>query len=196
MEFAEYTMAHFKNYVFEIDGINAEVLRHVAIPKDLPGFLTSDVVVTESEVLYNCCASSAIARVDLETFSTVRYIDERTTGLGGLRYIRSAISNLTESVSRVNLPDAWHTFAKSLRITRGSLLDGSYGLQISPDGRFLLSAHRGRNQVIVYRYPEFTVAQTIDFPPLREFFPEHLGRFDDTRLGFHHSALSTSSVSS
>ena len=39
------------------------VTRHLAIPKDMPGALTSDVVVTEDEVIYNCCASGVLARV-------------------------------------------------------------------------------------------------------------------------------------
>ncbi|MCA9667440.1 MAG: hypothetical protein KC503_17695 [Myxococcales bacterium] len=194
MEFAEYTMAHYKNYLFEIDGPSAKVLRHAAIPKDLPGFLTSDVIVTDDEVLYNCCASSVIARIDLATLSHVRYIDERVGALSSMRYLRSGLSNLAESLSRVNLPDALHTFAKSLRITRGSLLDGSYGLQLSPDKTRLLSAHRGRNQVIVYSYPDCRVLRRVDFPPLRRFFPEHLGLLDDTRLGFHHSAMSCATV--
>jgi hypothetical protein len=194
MEFVEYTMAHFKNYLFEICGETATVLRHASIPKDLPGFLTSDVVVTETEVLYNCCASSVIARIDLETLSRVRYVDERTGLLGSLPYWRTGVSNLAESLSRVNIPDAWHTLLKSLRISRWSLLDGSYGLQLSPDGQYLLSAHRGRNQVIVYRYPDLEVVRRIDFPPIRRFFPEHLGLLDDTRLGFHHSALCTGSA--
>jgi hypothetical protein len=194
MEFAEYTMGYFKNYLFEIDGPTATVVRHASIPKEMPGFLTSDVVVTEDEVLYNCCASSAIARIDLATLSRVSYISERVGPVAGLRHWRTGLSNLAESVSRVNLPDAWHTLAKSVRITGGSMLDGSYGLQLSPDGRYLLSAHRGLNQVIVYRYPACEVVRRVRFPPLRQFFPDHLGRFADPRLGFHHSALSVATV--
>jgi hypothetical protein len=194
MEFAEYTMGHFKNYLFEIDGPSAQVLRHAAVPRDMPGFLTSDVVVTEEEVLYNCCASGVIARVDMETLSRLRHVDEQPGLVGGLRYWRTALSNLGESMARVNLPDAVHTFVKSVRITRGSLLDGSYGLQLSPDRRTLLSAHRGRNQVIVYSYPDLEVIGRIDFPPLRRFFPQHFGRLADPRLGFHHTALSCESA--
>ncbi len=194
MEFVEYTIAHFKNYLFEIDGPSATVLRHVSIPKDLPGALTSDVVVTGSEVLYNSCASSVITRVDLETFRTVRYVDERAGLFRTLRAWRSGVSNLVEGFSRVSVPTATHTFLKALRISRGSPLDGSYGLALSPDGRYVLSAHRGLNEVIVYRYPSFEIAERIPFPPIREFFPEHLGRLDDTRLGFHHGALSAATV--
>lgn len=193
-EFAEYVMGYFKNYLFEIDGPSASVTRHAAIPKDLPGFLTSDVVVTEDEVLYNACASGMIARVDLATLSNIRYVNERPSPVKGLRYWRTGVSNLAEGLARANFPESMHHFVRSLRITGGSLVDGSYGLQLSPCGRFVLSAHRGMNEVIVYRYPSFEVVRRVKFPSIRKFFPEHVGRFADPRLGFHHTALSTTSV--
>jgi hypothetical protein len=193
-EFVEYTIAHFKNYLFEVDGPSATVVRHLSIPKDLPGALTSDVVVTEDEVLYNCCASSVITRVDLDTLSRVRYVDERVGLVGSIRAFRTCISNVVEGLSRTNVPGATHVFLKALRASRLSAVDGSYGLQLSPDGRFLLSAHRGLNEVIVYTYPDVRVVERVRFPPIRRFFPEHIGLLDDTRLGFHHSALSTATV--
>lgn len=187
--FNEYTIGYAKNYLFEIDGPSATVLRHLAIPKDMPGALTSDVVVTPDRVLYNCCASGVIAYVDLADFRKIHYVDERVGPLQTLVHFRAGFENLLEGLSRVNPVSGAHTFLKTARMTRGSLLDGSYGLQLSPCGRFLLSAHRGLNQVIVYRYPEMTIARRIDFPPIRRFF-RHLGRLSDPRLGFHHSALS------
>lgn len=194
MEFAEYTMAHFKNYLFEIDGTTATVTRHASIPKEMPGFLTSDVVVTDDEVIYNCCASSAIARIDLATLSKVEFIDERISGLENLKYLRAGLSNLSESVSRVNLPDAWHSLAKALKISRGSLVDGSYGLALSPDRKIALSAHRGRNQVLVYDYPTFELRRRIDFPTIAAYFPQRFGRLSDPRLGFHHSTLTAATI--
>ena len=102
--------------------------------------------------------------------------------------IRVGVANLVESLARVNLPDATHWFVKAIRIAGGSAIDGSYGLGLSPDHRFLLSAHRGLNEVIVYRYPSMTVHTRIRFPPLSEYYG-HLGRFDDPRLGFHHATI-------
>lgn len=184
----EYTIAYAKNYLFEVDGERGEVTRHLAIPKDLPGALTSDVVVTEEAVLYNCCASGVIARVELADFASVHYVDERPTTLQTLRHARSAWGNLLEAFSRVNVPSQTHTFLKTLRMTRASALDGSYGLQRSPCGRFLLSAHRGLNEVIVYDAATLAVRRRVPFPPLQRFF-DHLGWLDDPRLGFHHSTL-------
>jgi hypothetical protein len=77
---------------------------------------------------------------------------------------------------------------KAARIAGGSAVDGSYGLGLSPDKQYLLSAHRGLNEVIVYRYPELTVERRIPFPALSTFY-KHLGRYDDPRLGFHHATL-------
>lgn len=193
-QFGEYVIPYFKNYLFEIDVPSATVLRHAAIAKELPGFLTSDVVVCEDEVLYNVCASGMVARVDLETLSQLSWVDERSSRLGELRYLRTGLCNLTESLARANLPDAVHLFVKSLRITGGRLLDGSYGLQRSPCGRFVLSAHRGRNEVLVYDYPSFRLRRRVRFPSIRQYFPEHVSRLDDPRLGFHHTALSTATV--
>jgi len=187
-DFTEYAIAHFKNYLFEVDGPTASVTRHLAIPKDLPGALTSDVIVTEDEVIYNCCASGVLARVDLGGFSNVRWINERPRPRQQLRAWRAGVGNLVEVLSRVNLPDATHWFLKAIRIAGGSAVDGSYGLGLSPDRRFLLSAHRGLNEVIVYRYPELTVHARVPFPALSQFY-KHLGRYDDPRLGFHHATL-------
>jgi hypothetical protein len=197
MEFVEYVPAHFKNHLYEIEVTDgrARVARHVSIPKDFPAHLTSDVVVSEREVIYNNPASSAISAVSLEDFRGVRTLDERVGFFRALGHWRSAWSNLLEAMSRVNIPTHTHDFVKALRISRFCLLDGGYGLQLSPNGRFLISAHRGLNQVLVYRWPEGTLARRLSFPPARRFFPKRLGWFDDTRLGFHHSALSTASAS-
>ena len=193
-EFAEYTFGHFKNYLFEIDGPTAKVTRHCTIPKDMPGALTSDVVVTEDEVLYNACASSVIVRVDVKTLSHVRYIDERAGPWRELVHWRSGVSNLVEAFSRANIPGSTHALVKAVRIARLSALDGSYGLALSPDRRYLVSAHRGLNEVLVYSYPDARLLERIAFPPIRDYFPKAFGPLDDTRLGFHHSTLSTATV--
>jgi hypothetical protein len=189
VEFVEYTIAHFKNYLFEIDGESAKVVRHLAIPKDLPGTLTSDVVVTEDHVIYNACASGALVKVDLETFSKIEFVDERPSALQTLTHLPVAAANLVEGLARANLPTGVDRFVKALRASRLSAIDGSYGLQRSPCGRFMLSAHRGLNEVLVYEYPSMRLVKRVPFPSIRHFFPQHFGRLDDPRLGFHHTAL-------
>lgn len=195
MEFVEYTIAHFKNYLFEIDGATATVTRHLSIPKDLPVALSSDVVVTADHVFYNACASSTLVGVDLASLSHVRIVDERPGRLRALGHVRTAWSNIVEGFARANVPGNTHVLLKALRAARFSALDGSYGLQLSPDGQYLLSAHRGLNEVIVYSHPELQVQKRIRFPSIRRFFPQHFGVLDDPRLGFHHAALSARTAS-
>ncbi|HEY1553493.1 MAG TPA: hypothetical protein VGF94_01605 [Kofleriaceae bacterium] len=189
-DFTEYAIAHFKNYLFEVDAERARVVRHLAIPKDMPGALTSDVIVTADEVIYNCCASGVLARVRLDDFAHVTWVNERPRPREQLRNWRAGVGNLVEVLSRVNFPDATHWFLKAVRIAGGSALDGSYGLGLAPDRQFLLSAHRGLNEVIVYRYPALEVHARVPFPPMRAFY-KHLGRFADTRLGFHHATIAS-----
>ena len=57
---------------------------------------------------------------------------------------------------------------------------GKPSIGLSPDRRFLLSAHRGLNEVIVYRYPEMRVHKRVPFPAMSQFY-RHLGRFSDSR---------------
>jgi hypothetical protein len=187
--FAEYTIAHFKNYLFEVDAKEAVVTRHLTVPKDLPGALTSDVVVTEDEVIYNACASGALLRVGLDDFRRVEWVDERPGLVDSVLKVRTAWSNLVEGASRANLPGNSHVLLKALRATRFSAIDGSYGLQRSPDGQWLLSAHRGLNEVRVYSYPGLKLHRRVPFPSIRKYFPEHFGLLDDPRLGFHHAAM-------
>lgn len=187
-DFTEYAIAHFKNYLFEIDVAGARVTRHLAIPKDMPGALTSDVVVTEDEVIYNVCSANVLARVRLADFTHVSWVNERPSARRQLGEWRVGVGNLVEILSRVNLPSATHWFVKAVRVAGGSAVDGSYGLGLSPDRRFLLSAHRGLNEVIVYRYPELAIHTRVAFPAMRTFY-KHLGRFADTRLGFHHAVI-------
>jgi hypothetical protein len=192
-EFAEYLPAHYKDYLFEIDGPSATVTRHLSIPKDHPGGgLTSDVVVTEDRVLYNSPFYGVITAVDLATFRRVETHDERPGLLRTLGNLPAGAGNLVEALARTNLPDQTHGFLKAVRMSRGSLLDGSYGLALAPDGRTLLSAHRGLNEVLVYDFPSMRVRRRVPFPPMRRFFPGHLGRLSDPRLGFHHSTLRAS----
>jgi len=193
-EFTEYTISHLKNYLFEIDGPSASVTRHLSISKDLPGSLTSDVVVTRDHVTYNACASGAILQVDLATMSDIRFVDERPSLFQTVKHWRTVANNVIESFARADIPNNTHVLLKAMRATRWSAIDGSYGLQPSPCGRWLLSAHRGLNEVIVYRYPELTVARRVPFPEVQSVLPGMFGRFDDTRLGFHHAAVSARTV--
>ena len=83
---------------------------------------------------------------------------------------------------------------REIRIMSGVHDHGVTDLALSPDGRFVLSAHRGMNEVLVYDNPSMKLVRRVPFPPIRKFFPRHFGLLADPRLGFHHSQLSTATV--
>lgn len=191
-DFNNFSIGYRKNFVWKIDARTRRVIDKISIAAFLPSHLTSDVIVTGDDrdtVLYNSCASSTITVAEFASHK-VRHIDERVGLLYSLTHpgiMRVALENIREAFARVHVPGNTHRLAKALRISRGSLVDGSYGLQFSPDRKLLFSAHKGLNQFIVYRYPEMTVFRRIKLPPARKFFPEYLGLMSDPRLGLHHT---------
>ena len=106
-----------------------------------------------------------------------------------IHYHRSANGTLTE-VERVATGGAGSGTFKPIsgQESAPNSFEGAGSVILSPDRKFLLSAHRGLNEVIVYRYPELEVHTRVAFPPMRTFY-KHLGRLADTRLGFHHAVI-------
>jgi len=191
-DFNNFSIGYRKNFIWKIDAEKAAVVDKISIPAFFPSHLTSDVVVTGDEhdtVMYNSCASSTITVARFNKH-TVDHVDERVgfwhtvfhPSLWGV-----ALENLKEAFARIHIFGNTHRMAKALRISRGSMMDGSYGLQFSPDKKFLFSAHKGLNQIIVYTYPEMKVFQRIQLPPARKYFPKYMGRLSDSRLGLHHT---------
>lgn len=190
-----------------------------------PANLTSDMVVTKNpdgsvNVLYNACASSTIVMIRLEpdgreqkTFP--KFVEEGVWWLTGphaifgwhiprLGLLRSYGRNIREVMWRVD-----HLFGNKLIrraefVTRGTLVDGSYGLMLSPDNRWLISAHRGGNWFLVYSYPEVltegekALAYRVKLPPARKHLPGSCpgacGIFKDPRLGLHHCVIMTTAT--
>ena len=140
-DFTEYAIAHFKNYLFEID---AAAGARDASPRDPQGHAgradraTSSSPRTRSSTT---AARPACSRASgSRTSRTCAGTDERPAPREQLRAWRAGVGNLVEILSRVNLPSATHWLVKAIRVAGGSALDGSYGLGLSPDRRFLLSA--------------------------------------------------------
>ena len=201
-DFNNFSIGYRKNFVWKIHADKPRVVDKVSIAAFLPSHLSSDVVVTGDEkdtVLYNSCASSTVTIVEFDGYK-VRHVDERVGFWHFLFHPRLwgvARENLLEAAARIHLFGNSHRLVKALRISRGSLVDGSYGLQLSPDKKLLFSAHKGLNQFIVYKYPEMKVFKRIQLPPARKYFPDYLGLMSDPRLGLHHTypVVSPSDVS-
>jgi len=187
-DYHEWSMAYFKEYVFEIDAETGQVQRHWSAGHDTPAHINSDVCISDRELIYCNGGSGTIMMIDLESFSSFRMIDERPRLGTQLRAGRQAARNTLDALSRGSIVTHGHQFLGSQRVSRGSLVDSVYACQISADQSLLFTANRGLNSITIYNYPENTVRLTVEMPELQEY-DERLRWWGDPRLGFHHSTL-------
>lgn len=177
-------------------------VRQLSVGAAMPSHLSSDVIALGDRawtVIHNACASSTIVVSEVHT-GRVRYIDERVGFWEVVRTPRfwgAAAGSWLDALAMMHIPGNTHHLVRALRISRGSFLDGSYGLAINTARTRLISGHRGRNELIAYdisgladlpgiMFIEPPVVARLPLPSLRTFFPDLVGRWGDQRLGLHH----------
>jgi hypothetical protein len=183
----EWAMAYMKEYAFEIDAGQGQVLRHWAAGREVPAHINSDVVMSRSELIFCTGASQTILMIDREGFARWRMIDERPDFATAAGYRPELARQVSDALTRGNLLRETRHFLSALRISRFAVLDSVYACQLSRDERFLFTANRGLNHITVYDYPSNQVRLRVAMPPLQQFVP--WAPAGDRRLGFHHGAL-------
>lgn len=184
----EWAMALFKEYVFEIDAESGQILRHWTSASEIPAHINSDVCMSDRELIYCTGGSNTVVMIDLENFSTHRIIDERPSLVDQVKAGRQATRQVLDVLTRGSALASTKHFLASLRVTRGTLIDGVYACQLSADQTLLFTANRGLNTITVYDYPANTVRLRVQMPDLRDYV-DGLQVWADPRLGFHHGAL-------
>ena len=186
-DYHDWAMAMYKEYAFEIDVASASVRRHWVASRDIPAHINSDVVVSDSELIFCNGASQTIVFVELEGYANHRLIDERPDLGRLLESKREIASQVADAFSRGNpFTDSRH-FLSALRLSRYAILDSVYACQLSKDQSLLFTANRGLNHITVYDYPENTIRLRVKMPDIQEFVDAPAGT--DRRLGFHHGYL-------
>lgn len=187
-DYHQWGMAYLKEYVFEIDPVKAQVVRHWATGRETPAHINSDITMSDSELIFCNGGSQSVVFLDLESLSGWRIIDERA-GLAELgSRPREVATQVYDTFTRGNVFGNSQHFLGALRISRGSLLDSIYGCQLSADQRLLFTANRGLNHISIYNYPDNSLRLRVPMPDLQEFVP-FLSANADPRLGFHHAVL-------
>ena len=181
-------MAWLRQYAFEIDAEQGQVLRHWVADRDVPAHVNSDVTISDTELIFCTGGSHTVVLVDLETMTRHRIVDEHPGSLESWAYPRQSLTTVGESLMRANVLSNANLFAESFRVSRGSLIDGIYACQLSADQTLLFTANRGQNHITVYDYPSLTVRDRVVMPELGEIDGK-LSDWADPRLGFHHSYL-------
>lgn len=181
-------MAYLRQYVYEVDADDGQVMRHWVADRDVPAHINSDVTISDTELIFCTGGSHTVVLVDLATMTQHRIIDEHPGVLETLSRPRESVATGLESMLRANFFTNSHLFGESLRVSRGSLIDGIYATQLSADQNLLFTANRGQNHISIYDYPSLTLRHRITMPELQEF-DGRLASWGDPRLGFHHSYL-------
>ncbi|HSV66928.1 MAG TPA: hypothetical protein VLJ59_13590 [Mycobacteriales bacterium] len=184
----EWGMAYLREYAYEIDAEEGQVLRHWSAGRDLPAHVNSDVTISDSELIWCTGGSHTVVLVDLATLTRHRLIDEHPGPWSALSLPRESAATVYDVLARGSLFTNAKHYAGALKVSRGALVDGVYSCQLSADQRLLFTANRGRNHVTVYDYPSLCQRHRIVMPELREYDPS-LSAWADPRLGFHHSHL-------
>lgn len=197
------------NFIWDIEPPRSQGCSAKIIGKSfgaiMPHHLSSDVIKKKRDpkgtMFHNACASSTLVISETRT-GRARYIDERTgfwETITHPRFIGIAAGSLIEALTMMSPLQALQHYVRALRISRGSFMDGSYGLAVNKDYTRLTVGHRGRNEIIVYdisaldallenerHFINVPVVTRMKLPPLREFRKGLLGRIGDQRLGLHH----------
>ncbi len=186
-DYHDWAMAYLKEYAFEIDVESASVRRHWSASRDIPAHINSDIVVSDSELIFCNGASQTIVFIELERFAGFRMIDERPELPILLDNKRELATQIADGFSRGNaFTDSRH-FLTALRISRYAILDSVYACQLSADQSLLFTANRGLNHITVYDYPSNEIRLRVKMPDLQEFVD--VSPRADRRLGFHHGWL-------
>ncbi len=188
VDYHEWAMAFLKEYAFEIDAANKQILRHWACSREVPAHINSDVTISDRELIYCNGASQSIICIDLNTFAHHRMIDEKPDLQTMLEHPREIATQVYDAFSRGNLFTNSRHFFGALRVSRFSLLDSIYACQLSKDQSLLFTANRGLNHITIYDYPSNCLRLQVKMPELHEYEPS-LHRLADPRLGFHHGFL-------
>ena len=184
----QWGIAFFKQYAYEVDAEACRVLRHWGAHRGFPAHLSSDVCISDSELIFCAPASHSIVFIDLESFASTRIIDHLPGPLTMLRSLRQIGSNMYEAMTRGSMTRQSNQVFSAIEITRFTNLDGTYATQLSADQTLLFTAHRGTNEIVVYDYPSNAKRLAVKLPDLQRYFPR-MRPWSDPRLGLHHGYL-------
>jgi hypothetical protein len=186
----QWAIAFMKEYAFEIDAETGNVERHWSAGRETPTHLNSDVVVSDSELIWCNGASQTVVLLDLGDMSSFRLIDEHPTASELWGRKRTMANQVFDVMARGSFFTSNQHILSALRASRFTLMDSLYGTALSADQRLLFTANRGLNRISVYDYPSTQLRARLDMPEIQSFLP-WVSAHADPRLGFHHSTVVT-----
>jgi hypothetical protein len=187
-DYHDWAMAFFKEYAYEIDPAEKEVLRHWTCSRETPAHINSDLTMSDSELIFCTGGSQTIIFIDLENFADFRMVDEKPDLAANLGHLRQIGTQVYDSFARGNFFTQSRHFFGAMRVSRFTLMDSVHACQLSADQSLLFTANRGLNHITIYDYPSLELRLRVPMPDLQEYLPRR-SRLADPRLGFHHAVL-------
>lgn len=188
VDYHEWAMAFLKEYAFEIDAKNKQVLRHWTTSRETPAHINSDITISDNELIFCNGASQTIICIDLESFASFRIIDEKPDPAELMNHPREVATQVYDVLARGGLFTNSRHILGAMRVSRFSLLDSIYGCQLSEDQSLLFTANRGLNHITIYDYPTNEIRIRVKMPDIQNYI-SYIGQMADQRLGFHHAHL-------
>jgi hypothetical protein len=172
-----------REYLVEIDLVEARVLRHWSCGAEFPIHLNSDMFVWVDgdgrESLWLCAGgSSTVVEVPLAGFDDAQVMHVKPPIVTRLLSARQGLRNIFEAASRAPLNMRTDEVVQTLEVTGGTVFDGVYATRMSPDGRYFVVGHRGYNWLGVY---ERTTRKLV--------YDRTLPQWQGWHLGLHHGAI-------
>jgi hypothetical protein len=188
VNYQEWAMAFLKEYAFEIDAAEAQVLRHWSAGREVPAHINSDITLSQSELIFCNGGSQSVVLLDRESFARFRTIDESPGLAEQFARPREVATQIFDTFARGSFFTNSRHFFGALRVSRFALLDSIYACQLSSDQSLLFTANRGLNHITIYDYPSTELHLRVPMPAIQDYLP-WIGAGADPRLGFHHSVL-------
>lgn len=188
VDYHEWAMAFLKEYAFEIDAENKQVLRHWATSRETPAHINSDITLSDKELIFCNGGSQTVICLDLTSFAKFRIIDEKPDPSTMMQHPRQVATQVYDVFARGGIFNNTRHLLGAMRVSRFSLLDSIYACQLSKDQSLLFTANRGLNHITVYDYPSNQLRIRVKMPDLQNYV-SYVGKMADPRLGFHHGHL-------
>jgi hypothetical protein len=184
----QWAIAFMKEYALEIGAESGAVMRHWSAGRETPSHLNSDVVVSDTELIWCNGASQTVILLDLADMASFRVVDERPSAAELWNRKRTMANQVFDVLARGSYFTSNQHILSALRASRFTLMDSLFGTALTADQRLLFTANRGLNRISIYDYPSTSLRARLEMPDIQTFVPWVSARADP-RLGFHHSTV-------
>jgi hypothetical protein len=178
-DYVDWAPAYTREYIFEIDLEEAEVIRVWSCGAEFPIHLNSDLELYGDKLYVASGGSHTVVELDLGDFASTRIVDVRPGRLSRMLMVRQGLRNFGGALLRKSLFSHTHLILQTLFVTGGQVFDGVYCARVSPDGRYLVAGNRGYNYLRVMERGTLRTVCDVHLPCLP----------DGLHLGLHHSEM-------